>query len=438
MNILIVGSGARENAIAHMCSHSDFLKSGEIVKQNIYWAPGNVGEYWVVGSQCVDIRADDIEGLVTFAKDNHIDLTIVGPELPLTLGIVDRFEEEGLLILGPSKDAALIEESKIFAKNIFASRDSLRHVTAHYEVFANPDNAKQYIERSIQESGLSLVVKANGLASGKGVVIAHTVDEGRVAVDRLMNEEGHKLILIEEKLEGWECSFTVLTDGRNVLPFPVSCDYKQDLQGNNTGGMGAYSPVTALSEEYYYEILGYMNQVLVVLREMGRPYKGFLYAGVMITKSGPKILEFNCRLGDPEAQVILPLLNSDFLKLCYFTAQGNQKEAGEIEWSRDAIVSVVVASQGYPGKYRKDLKVHGVHEAMQEGIAVLLGGAKRDKDDFFKILTDGGRVLSVVSRAQTLEDARETAYRAVRKISFGNKNPKKGKQWYREDIALDI
>ena len=427
MKVLIVGSGAREHTIVAKCLESDSA-------HRVFCAPGNAGIARV--ARCVDIKADNIKGLAAFAKDERVDLTIVGPELPLTLGIVDRFEEEGLLILGPSKEAAFIEESKIFAKNIFASRDSLKHVTAHYEIFANLDNAKIYIERYIGEFGNPLVIKANGLASGKGVVIAHTAEEGCVAVERLMNEEGHKLILIEEKLKGWECSFTVLTDGHNVLPLPVSCDYKQDLQGNNTGGMGAYSPVNTLSADHYYVILGYIRQVLEVLREMGRTYKGFLYAGVMITESGPKILEFNCRLGDPEAQVILPLLKSDFVELCYFAAQGNQNATRDIEWSKDAIVNVVLASPGYPEKAKKGLRIYGEQEAIGEGAVVLHGATKLNNAG--NLVTDGGRVLSIVSRAETLEEARETAYRAVRKISFGNKNSKKGKQWYRDDIALDI
>ena len=434
MNVLIVGSGAREHAIVALCAKSEILRSENSFLPNIYWAPGNAGWMWVSGAWCVDIRPDDIEGLVAFAKKKQIDLTIVGPELPLTLGIVDRFEEEGLLILGPSRDAALIEGSKIFVKNLLDSC-GLTHITAPYKLFANPERAKDYVEWYISELKLPLVVKANGLASGKGVVIAHTVESGKAAVDLLMIQEGHRLILIEEKLLGWECSFTVLTDGHNILSFPISRDYKQDLKGNNTGGMGAYSPVPTLSDKHYREILGYMRQVLEALREMGRPYKGFLYAGVMITDTGPKFLEFNCRLGDPEAQVILPLLKSDFLKLCYFAAQGNQNEIGGVEWSLDAMVNVVVAAEGYPGKYRKGLKIYGYHEAFDEGAIVLHGGTKHAKNDISTLLTDGGRVLSVLARAKTLKEAREIAYRGVRHISFGNKNPQKGKRWYREDIA---
>ncbi|MFY9457678.1 MAG: phosphoribosylamine--glycine ligase [Candidatus Spechtbacterales bacterium] len=427
MRILVVGSGAREHAIAWKCRQSKLVDMR-------FCAPANAGIEKI--AQRVDIAADDIEGLVAFAKDKQIDLTIVGPEVPLTLGIVDRFEHEGLLILGPSKDAALIEGSKIFAKNMLEAC-GLSHTTAQFKLFAFPDNAKKYIEWYMRKFNLPLVIKANGLASGKGVVIAHTVEAGKAAVDRLMVQDGHRLILIEEKLEGWECSFTVLTDGHNILPFPVSRDYKQDLLGNNTGGMGAYSPVPTLGDKHYREILGYIRQVLEALRKMGRPYKGFLYAGMMITKDGPKFLEFNCRLGDPEAQVILPLLRTDFVKLCYFAAQGNQNKIGGVEWSQDAVVNVVVAVEGYPGKYRKGLKIYGVHEALDEGAIVLHGGTKHAKNDIFTLLTDGGRALSVLAKAKPLAEAREIAYRGVRHISFGNKDPKKGKQWYREDIALD-
>jgi phosphoribosylamine--glycine ligase len=422
MKVLIVGSGAREHVIAEMCSKSELFSPYDLWLQDIYLAPGNAGGMWTAGVQCVDIQPDDIEGLVAFAKEKQVDLTIVGPELPLTLGIADRFEKEGLLILGPTKDAAAIEGNKIFGKNIL-EHCGLKHATAPYKLFANPDRAKEYVDFYITKFNLPLVIKANGLASGKGVVIVKTVDEGKAAVDRLMGQEGHRLILIEEKLEGWECSFTALTDGRNVLMFPVSRDYKQDLYGNNTGGMGAFAPVE-LDKELYQKIYGYIRKVLDALRNnTGRPYKGFLYPGMMITKDGPKFLEFNCRLGDPEAQVVLPLLKTDFLKLCYLAAQGKQNEIGGVEWSEDAIVCVVIAAEGYPGKPKRGLKIYGIDEAFEGGSIVLQGGA--------------GRVLSVVGRAKALGEAREIAYRGVRHISFGNKNPKRGKQWYREDIALD-
>jgi phosphoribosylamine--glycine ligase len=436
MKILVVGGGAREHAMAVVCSQSELLTLEDRMLRHIYWAPGNAGFLNTAGVQCVDIQADDIEGLIAFAKDKCIDLILVGPELSLTLGIVDRAEKEGLLILGPRKDAAVIEGSKVFMKNLFDSY-GFNHLTAPYKLFGNPDRAKEYVEWYMNEYGLPLVVKADGLASGKGVVVAHTVEEGKAAVDLLMIREGHKLILIEEKLEGWECSFTVLTDGHRILPFPVSRDYKQDLEGNNTGGMGAYSPVVDLRREHYEEILGCIRKVIGALRDMGRPFKGFLYAGMMITDSGAKFLEFNCRLGDPEAQVILPLLESDFLKLCYFVAQGNQNEMGAVEWSQDAVVNIVVAAQGYPGKPKKGQKIYGINEAYEEGAVVLHGATKHAKNDIFMLQTDGGRVLSVLARANTVEEAREIAYRGVRHISFGNKNPKKGKQWYRSDIALN-
>lgn len=422
MRLLVVGSGAREHAIVWKCRQSKLV-------DRLFCAPGNAGIDQI--AKRVDIAADDIEGLVALAKDKQIDLTIVSPELPLTLGIVDRFEEEGLLILGPSKDAALIEGSKIFAKNLLETY-GMSGVTAPYKLFSNPDSAKGYI----RAHGAPCVVKANGLASGKGVVIVKTVEEGAAAVDRLMAQEGHRLILIEEKLEGWECSFTVLTDGWNTLFFPVSRDYKQDLYGNNTGGVGSFAPVE-LGRELYQEIYGYIRRILEALREMGTPYKGFLYPGMMITRDGPKFLEFNCRLGDPEAQVVLPLLSSDFLDLCYAAAKGNmQKTKEHVHWSGDALVNVGVCTLGYPGEYKKGLKIYGEEKAVKEGAIIFHGGTKRDKSG--NLVTDGGRVLSVVYRTKTLTEAREGAYRAARYISLGNKNPNKGAQWYREDIALNV
>ncbi len=408
MKILVVGSGAREHAIVWKCGQSKLV-------DRLFCAPANAGIEKM--AMRVDIAADDIECLVGFTRDCKVDLTIVGPEVPLVNGIVDRFEGEGLLILGPSKDAALIEGSKIFAKNVLQSC-GLGDKTAPFKLFANPDAAK----RHIQERGVPCVIKANGLFSGKGVVVARTVEQGIEAVDKLMAQDAGRLLLIEEYLEGRECSFTVLTDGWNILVFPVSRDYKQDLYGNNTGGMGAFSPVPDLSKEHYYEILGYIRRVLDALRAMGRPFKGFLYPGMMITDTGPKFLEFNCRLGDPEAQVVLPKLGSDFVELCYAAAYGNQNLAKNIWFNEDAFVNVVMASEGYPSNPKAAGKIYGLEDAAKEGALVFHAGKR-------------GRVLSVVGRGETLDVAREIAYRAARHISFGNKNPKCGKQWFLENIA---
>ena len=421
MKILVVGGGAREHAIVWKCRQSKLV-------DRIFCAPGNTGIGQI--AKCVDIAADDIEGLVAFANDYEIDLTIVGPEMPLINGIADRFEEEGLLIFGPSKDAACIEGSKVFGKNVLDTC-GLSHATAPYRLFSNPKIAREYI----REHSMPLVIKANGLASGKGVVVAKSTEEGMRAVDELMAQDSGRLLLIEECLEGWECSFTILTDGRNMMPFPVSRDYKQDLYGNNTGGMGAYSPVATLSQEHHDEILGYIRRVLDFLRDMGRPYKGFLYPGIMITEDGPKFLEFNCRLGDPEAQVLLPRMRADFAELCYFAAKGNLSEISGVSWRGEAVVNVVMASPGYPGEYENGLRIYGTKRAREEGARIFHGGTKRNKQG--QLISDGGRVLSVVQTGETLEEARDKAYRAVRRISFGNKNSTKGRQWYRSDIAAN-
>lgn len=432
MKVLVIGSGAREHAIVWKCLQSKMA-------DRVFCAPGNAGIGMI--AQCVDIRVDDIEGLVAFAKEYHIDFTIVGPELPLMMGIVDRFEEEGLLILGPRKDAALIEGSKIFAKNVL-DNCGLSHTTAPYKIFANPDRAKEYIE----DHGVPCVIKKNGLASGKGVVVAKSIKQGRETVDEFMSTEEGRLILIEDFLDGWECSFTILTDGWNILPFPVSRDYKQDLKGNNTGGVGAFCPVPGLSEEHYHEILRYIRLVLNHLRETSRPYKGFLYPGVIITKDGPKFLEFNCRLGDPEAQVVLPLLRSDFVELCYAAACGNQNATGGVRWWNNcAFVNVVIASPGYPGKPRTGYRLYGLEEAAKQGALMFHGGTKLNEKG--NIVNSGGRILSVVGRGYcedgedirvALEKARYMAYRSSDYVSLGNKDPSKGKHWYRKDIALEV
>ncbi len=420
MRVLVIGSGAREHAIVWKCARSKLV-------DRLFCAPANAGIDQI--AKRVDIAADDIEGLVAFARDYKIDLTIVGPELPLTLGIVDRFQDDGLLILGPSKDAALIEGSKVFAKNVLDSC-GLKHATAQFELFAFPDNAKKYIEWYMGKFGLPLVVKANGLAAGKGVVVAKTVEEGFAAVDRLMIQEGHRLILIEEYLLGWECSFTVLTDGRNILLFPVSRDYKQDLYGNNTGGVGSFAPLM-LSQKLYREIYGYIHKALDALRDMGRTYKGFLYPGMIVTSTGPKFLEFNCRLGDPEAQVVLPLLKSDFVDLCYATAKGDMLKTNEyVRWHDGAFVNVVLCTEGYPGEPKIGHRIYGLEKC--KGL-IFQGGTRLDERG--NLVTAGGRVLSIVGHGQTLEEARENAYADASNISFKKRDPRKGTQWHRDDIA---
>jgi len=423
MKVLVVGSGAREHAIVQKCIES------EMADKEVFCAPGNAGIGMI--AECVDIKADNIEALAVFAKKQNIELTIVGPEVPLVMGIVDLFKKEERYILGPSKLAAAVEGSKLFAKSVLGL-SGLSNATASYKPFVSSEKAKEYI----QEHSMPVVIKAKGLASGKGVVVAKSVEEAEEAVDRLADLEFGWPILVEEYLAGWECSFTVLADGKNIIPFPVSCDYKQDLSGKNTGGLGAYSPVPRLTEEHYNEILGYTRRFLEKLCDIGIPYTGFLYPGIIVTSNGPKILEFNCRLGDPEAQVILPRLESDFVKLCYDTAKGELSEEENILWSPDAFVGIVLASPGYPDKPEVGDRIYGLEEAAKKGALVFHGGTK--KNDKEKLVTDGGRVLSIVGRGSDNESARKIAYEAASHISFGNKDSEKGKQWYRKDIALGV
>jgi len=429
MNILVIGSGAREDAIVWKCLQSELV-------DRIFCAPGNAGIEMV--AHCVNIDVMDFEKLAEFAKGNLGDdgLTIVGSDNPLAGGIVDYFEERGLLILGPTKQAALIESSKVFCKNFISSGGI---PTGAYEVFTFADNAKRYVRKNTPP----FVIKRDELAYGKGVVIAKNIEEADVAIDNfLLGENASQMILIEEFLEGWECSFIVLTDGVDYVPFPVSQDYKPLYQGGpNTGGMGAYTPVSeftpALHEEICRDII---KPIIDALRENWRhPFKGFLYAGLMVTPEGPKVLEFNARLGDPEAQAILPLLKSDFVELCLAAAQERLAEVKDsVRWSNDALVNVVMASPGYPDKPRTGYRIHGLEDAAKEGVLVFHAGTKKNPRinprDFPKILTAGGRVLSVVGRGETVEKAREMAYRGVACLRFGNK--KNPLEVYRDDISL--
>lgn len=435
MNILVVGSGAREHAIVWKCIQSELV-------DRVFCAPGNAG----IGSiaQLVDISATDIEELLDFAVGKHIDLTIVGPEAPLVDGIVDRFENKGLMILGPSQKAAQIEGSKVFCKRLLKDYGI---PTADFVICPDPDFA-EYVVRMFCAP---CVVKADGLAAGKGVVVAHTLHEALEAVDNLSIMEAGQTLIVEEMLEGWECSFIVATDGKNVSPLALSKDYKRAYDGDkgpNTGGMGAHT-LSAIDRDLYGEMLHIMQRVVLALYVEGRPYKGFLYGGFMITDDGPRVLEFNCRLGDPEAQVILPKMKSDFVEMCLVIMNDRLGEF-EPQWSKEAFVDVVIASPGYPDHPEIDHRIYGLEEAEKEGAIVFHAGTKKGPLGGF--FTDGGRVLSVVGRGEcstplvpggerqrlALKRARDMAYRAANHISFGNKDPGRGGQWYRKDIALKV
>lgn len=417
MKILVVGSGGREHAIVWKLSQSKKARK-------IFCAPGNGGIKEI--AELVDIKADDIPGLLDFAKNNKIDLTVVGPEAPLVKGIVDIFSENGLKVFGPLKDLAMLEGSKAFSKNIM-KRFGLP--TAEFEVFDNPSDAKKYLNKK----GVPIVIKADGLASGKGVIIPKTIKEGELAIDSIMvkklfGESGDKIIL-EDCLEGEEASLLIFTDGQRILPLESAQDHKRIFDndmGPNTGGMGAYSPAPIVSKIVLDDVMKNVFRPLIDgLREDGKIYRGILYAGLMITKNGPMVLEFNVRFGDPETQAILPRLKSDLADIMLACIDGSL-DSIDIKWKKDACLSVVCASGGYPGEYKKNKEIFGLKEAGKiKGVVVFHSGTK---DVNGKILTDGGRVLGVTSLGKDIKSAKASAYKAIENIKF------EGMQ-YRKDIG---
>jgi phosphoribosylamine--glycine ligase len=417
MKILVVGGGGREHALVWKLSQSPRVTK-------VFCAPGNGGI--CEAAECLPIDGSDIHGLLDFAVKNEIDLTVVGPEAPLSMGIVDLFEEQGLKTFGASKAAAEIESSKAFSKDLMKKYGI---PTAWYRVFDSPDEAVSYI----REMGAPIVVKADGLAAGKGVIICRTVEEAEEAVkmimvDRLFGDAGERLV-VEEFLEGEEASFLAFSDGETVLPLASSQDHKpafENDKGPNTGGMGAYSPAPVVTDELHRTI---MDEVMIpTVRGMaaeGRPYKGILYAGLMIGDNGPKVLEFNARFGDPEAQPILPRMEGDLVPVLEACMDGTLAEH-TLTWKKDASVCVVLASGGYPGKYDKGLVIEGLEEAASEEGVIVFHAGTAGKDG--KIVTAGGRVLGVTALGPTIRDAIDKAYRAVDKIHFEGRH-------FRRDIG---
>jgi phosphoribosylamine--glycine ligase len=417
MKVLVIGSGGREHALVWKISQS-------LRVTKIYCAPGSAG----IGelAESIAIGADQIQRLADFAEKEKIDLTVVGPELPLTLGISDLFESRGLRIFGPSKAAAQLEGSKVFAKEILHAN---KIPTASFEIFTDAAPAKQYLSRHRPP----YVVKADGLASGKGVLICANRQEAEVAIDdilvrRAFGQAGEKIV-IEEFLEGEEASFMGLTDGEHVLPLASSQDHKRVFdndQGPNTGGMGAYSPVPVVTqtihERIHREIL---IPLLAGLKNKGIRYRGVVYVGLMITKDGPKVLEFNARFGDPECQPIMMRLKSDLLPLLEATIDV-KLDILQPEWHEEPAVCVVLCAEGYPGSYDKSKEIHGLEKLKNwpKGF-VFHAGTVKEKDRW---LTSGGRVLGVTARGNTIAAAVEEAYRAVSEISWEGMH-------YRKDIA---
>lgn len=410
MNVLVIGGGGREHALAWALSRSDRVRE-------TWCAPGNAGMERDVRTVDLDaVRPGGIDALVDFAREHSIDLTVVGPEAALVEGIVDRFEAEGLKIFGPSREAARLEGSKVFMKELLA-----RHgiPTAGFEVFDDPAGARAHLE----SVSYPTVIKADGLAAGKGVIIASNVAEAHEAIEDIMvrkvfGEAGDRVI-VEDFMPGVELTVICLTDGESVLPLDTAQDYKPALDGNrgpNTGGMGSYSPHVPLDGELVGQILEtIVHPTLAALREEGIRYRGALYAGIMITESGPGVLEYNVRFGDPETQAILPRLESDLVDLLEACVDGTLGQH-EARWDPRASVCVIAASEGYPGSYPKGREIEGLELADEpDDVKVFSAGIGRDGAS---LVTTGGRVLGVTALGQDREAARQKAYEALSRIRF--------------------
>ena len=406
MNILVVGSGGREHAVIKK------LRENSEVKK-IYALPGNGGI--AADAECVNIGATDLDGIAEFAKNNQIDYAVVTPDDPLVLGCVDRLESLGIPCFGPRKNAAIIEGSKVFSKNLMKKYGI---PTAQYEVFGSAEDALAYLD----SAPVPTVIKADGLALGKGVVVAQTVEEAKAAVramieDKTFGQSGARVV-IEEYMEGPEVSVLSFTDGEALVPMVSSMDHKRALDGDkgpNTGGMGAVAPNAYYTKEIAAECME--NIFLPTIRAMraeGRPFRGCLYFGLMLTKSGPKVVEYNCRFGDPETQAVLPLLKSDLLTVMQAATNGTLADAS-VEFSTGSACCVVLASEGYPQKYESGFPITMSEEAAAH---CYVAGAKKDGDT---LLTAGGRVLGITAAAPTLRAAVEEAYRLAEGVAFANK-----------------
>lgn len=419
MNILIIGSGGREHALAWKAAQSPQV-------DNVYVTPGNAGTAQEPKVTNLSIAAADISELIPFVRGHDVGLTIVGPEAPLVLGIVDAFADAGLACFGPSQAAAQLEGSKSFAKDFMARH---RIPTAAYQSFTEVEPAIAYI----RHHGAPIVVKADGLAAGKGVILAQTQDHAIAAVEGMLTGESFgaagRQVVIEEFLQGEEASFIVLVDGEHCLPLASSQDHKTRDDGDcgpNTGGMGAYSPAPVITPELHTRILQEVIAPTVQgMAAEGYPYKGFLYAGLMITADGtPKVLEYNCRCGDPETQPIMLRLRSDLVELCQATLAG-RLDQHQARWNSQTALGVVMTAQGYPGAYHKGDAIHGLTMQTPEYIKVFHAGTtQRDG----QIVTDGGRVLCVTALGQSVEEAQTRAYQWIQRIHWDG-------VYYRTDIG---
>jgi len=417
MKVLVVGSGGREHALVWK------LKKSKKVSK-IFCAPGNGGISLL--ARCINIKADNVHGLADFAYRNKIGLTVVGPEAPLAMGIVDEFQKRKLKIFGPNKKAAQIESSKVFAKE-FMRRYHIP--TAPFKVFSNPAEAIGFC-KMVQ---YPVVIKADGLAAGKGAIIARNIKQASNAIEQMMVKRAYgkagEKVVVESFLEGQEVSVMALTDGKTIRPFLSSQDHKQAYDGDrgpNTGGMGAYCPTRLTPPEVMEEIVEHiLTPTIKGLREEKITYKGVLYAGLMITPFGPKVLEFNCRFGDPETQVVLPLLRTDLFDLLMAVVKGTLGSTPKLQWRREAAACVVMASKGYPGRYKTGVRISGLRDYSQNGCFIFHAGTALKGKEW---VTAGGRVLGVTGVDKNLKSALHRAYQVVNKIKFEG-------AMYRRDIG---
>ncbi|WP_334324293.1 phosphoribosylamine--glycine ligase [Gilliamella apicola] len=419
MKVLVIGNGGREHALAWKIAQSPLVSK-------VFVAPGNAGTALESGLENINIKATDVSGLLSFAQQEQIDLTIVGPEAPLVIGVVDSFQKAGLKIFGPTKSASQLEGSKAFTKD-FLARHNIP--TAEYQNFTELEPALAYI----REKGAPIVIKADGLAAGKGVIVAMTLEEAEAAVNDMLagnafGDAGHRVV-IEEFLEGEEASFIVMVDGKNVEPMATSQDHKRVGDGDtglNTGGMGAYSPAPVVTDEVFAKI---MDQVIYPtvngMAQEGNVYVGFLYAGLMIDKEGnPKVIEFNCRFGDPETQPIMMRLQSDLVKLCLAAVDGNLNTV-KSKWDPRPALGVVMAAGGYPGDYNTQDEIIGLPTESSSDCKVFHAGTSFEKGQVF---TKGGRVLCVTALGNTVLEAQHRAYQQVNNIRWHG-------CFYRHDIG---
>ena len=412
MNVLVIGRGGREHALAWKFAQSEQVET-------VYVAPGNEGMKDVAIPVAID--ENDFDALILFVKENHIGLTFVGPEIPLMNGIVDRFEAEGLRVFGPNQAAAVIEGSKAFTKELMKKYDI---PTAAYESFTNYEEAVAYI----QKVGAPIVIKADGLAAGKGVTVAMTLEEALQAVKEMLQDvkfgEASKKVVIEEFLEGQEFSLMAFVNGTAVYPMVIAQDHKRAFDGDkgpNTGGMGAYSPVPQIPESAVeIAIETVLHPTAQAMIQEGRSFTGILYAGLILTSEGPKVIEFNARFGDPETEVVLPRLDNDLMDVCNSVLDGEELT---LKWCEEAVIGVVLASKGYPEAYEKGAVIRGLNTL--EGVTVFHAGTAVKDGDF---VTNGGRVLFVACKGKDLQEAKDKVYGEITKIESNG-------LFYRSDIG---